>query len=120
MMDSRDKTAKVTEINGRISAGIKMMEYAGCTPVKYMLDKAYGEKLVPMTKPIREGLGLRYFHTDIMWLIKSPNRFSAKPNWFDFRRSRDYIFSWADPIPFFSYAIEHMMTYKKDMSKRKH
>ena len=85
-----------------------------------MLDKAYGEKLVPMTKPIREGLGLRYFHTDIMWLIKSPNRFSAKPSWFDFRRSRDYIFSWADPIPFFSYAIEHMMTYKKDMSKRKH
>lgn len=120
MMDSRDNTPKVTEINGRISAGVKIVEYAGCTPVKYLLDRAYGQKMVPKKDKIREGLGLRYFHTDIMWFLKSPNRFSAKPNWFDFRRNKDYIFSWADPIPFFSYAIEHVMTYKKDMAKRKH
>lgn len=120
MMDSRDNTPKVTEINGRISAGIKIMEYAGCTPVKYLLDRAYNNPMLAKADPIPEGLGLRYFHTDIMWLLKSPNRFSAKPNWFDFRKSKDYIFSWADPVPFFSYAIEHIATYKKDMAKRKH
>ncbi len=120
IMDPRDNTPKVMEINGRIPASIKICEWAGTEPVRNMLDLAYGEMLVKMTKPIPKKLALRYFHTDIMWLIKSPNRFSAKPSWFDFRRSRDYIFSWADPIPFFSYAIEHMMTYKKDMSKRKH
>ena len=120
MMDSRDNTPKVTEINGRISAGVRIVEYAGCTPVKYLLDRAYGKKMTPKKDKIKEGLGLRYFHTDIMWLLKSPNRFSAKPSWFDFRKSKDYIFSWGDPIPFFSYAIEHAMTYKKDMAKRKH
>lgn len=120
MMDSRDNTPKVTEINGRISAGIKIMEYAGCTPVKYMLDRAYQQPMIPKIEPIEEGLGLRYFHTDILWFLKSPNRFSAQPSWFSFRNSKDYIFSWADPIPFFSYAIEHMVTYRKDMRERKH
>lgn len=120
MMDGKDGVPKVGEINGRISAGIKMCEFAGCTPVKYMLQRAYGEALTPMDKPVPVGLGLRYFHTDILWFLKNPKRFSAKPSWFDFRKSRDYIFSWRDPVPFFSYAIEHAMTYKKDMDKRKH
>ena len=120
MMDSRDNMPKVTEINGRISAGIKIMEYAGCTPVKYLLERAYGEKMVPKKDKIEEGLGLRYFHTDILWFLKNPNRWKAKPNWFDFRKSVDYIFSWEDPLPFFSYAIGHAKTYKKDMEKRQH
>ena len=120
MMDSRDNLPKVTEINGRISAGIKIMEYAGCTPVKYMLDRAYGEKMVPKKEKIKEGLGLRYFHTDIMWFLKSPNRWKTRPSWFDFRKNVDYVFSWSDPIPFFSYAIGHAKTYKRDMEKRKH
>ncbi len=120
MMDGKDGIPKVGEINGRISAGIKTVEMAGCTPVKYMLDRAFGEELHPMTEEVPAGLGLRYFHTDLMWFIKSPNRFKAKPSWFDCRKCRDYIFSWADPIPFFSYAIEHMMTYRKDMKKREH
>ncbi len=120
MFDGKDGLPKVGEINGRISAGIKMTEFAGCTPVRYMLDRAYGQPMKPMEKEVPEGLGLRYFHTDIMWFFKNPDRFKAKPSWFDFRKSRDYIFSWADPIPFFGYAIEHMMTYKKDMKKREH
>ncbi|MCI8566623.1 MAG: ATP-grasp domain-containing protein [Lachnospiraceae bacterium] len=120
MMDSRDNIPKVIEINGRVSAGIKMVEYAGCTPVKYMMDRAFGQKMIPKKEKIKEGLGLRYFHTDILWLLKSPDRFRTVPSWFDFRKSKDYIFSWADPIPFFSYAIEHTMTYQKDMEKRKH
>ena len=120
MMDPRDDTPKVTEINGRISAGIKIVDFAGCSPVRFMLDRAYGQKLIPVKNEIKEGLSLRYFHTDILWLLKSPERFRAKPSWFDFRKNKDYIFSLSDPLPFFSYGIEHVMTYKKDMNRRKH
>lgn len=120
MFDGRDGVPKVGEINGRISAGIKICEYAGCTPVKYMLQRAYGEKIVPVDKPVPAGLGLRYFHTDVLWLLKNPKRFSAEPSWFSFGKNIDYIFSWGDPVPFFSYAIEHVLTYKKDMKKREH
>lgn len=120
IMDPRDNTPKVMEINGRIPASIKMCEWMGTEPVKNMLDLAYGKELVPMTKEIPEHMALRYFHTDIMWFVKSPNRFKAKPSWFYCLKQKDYIFSWTDPVPFFSYAIEHMMTYRRDMEKRKH
>lgn len=120
IMDPRDNTPKVMEINGRIPASIRICEWAGTEPVKNMLDLAYGVELKPMTKPIPEHLALRYFHTDLLWFIKNPERWKAKPGWFYFLKQKDYIFSWADPIPFFSYAIEHMMTYRKDMEKRKH
>ena len=120
IMDPRDNTPKVMEINGRIPASIRICEWAGTEPVKNMLDLAYGKKLQKMTKPIPEHLALRYFHTDALWFIMNPERWKSKPNWFYCLKQRDYIFSWADPIPFFSYAIEHMMTYKEDMEKRKH
>lgn len=120
MVDPRDGLPKVSEINGRISAGIKMMDLVGCTPMKYLLDRAYGVELKPINHTIPLGQGLRYFHTDILWFLKSPNRFRSEPSWFDFRHSKDYIFSWKDPIPFFSYTIEHIRTYKSDMEKRKH
>ena len=120
IMDPRDNTPKVMEINGRIPASIRICEWAGTEPVKNMLDLAYGKKLQKMTTPIPEHLALRYFHTDALWFIMNPERWKAKPSWFYCLKQRDYIFSWADPIPFFSYAIEHMMTYKEDMEKRKH
>ncbi len=120
LMDPRDNTPKVMEINGRIPAGIKICDYSGCTPVKYMMERAYGCEMKPITSEMPVGLSLRYFHTDIMWFIKSPNRFKEKPGWFDFRKCKDYIFSWGDMLPFITYTIEHILTYKKDMAKRKH
>ena len=120
IMDPRDNTPKVMEINGRIPASIRICEWAGTEPVKNILDLAYGKSLVKMKKPIPEHLALRYFHTDVMWFIKNPERWKSKPNWFYCFRQKDYIFSFSDPLPFFTYAIEHAMTYKKDMAKRKH
>lgn len=120
IMDPRDWTPKVIEINGRIPASIKICTIVGAQPVKTLLDYVYGEELKPMTKKIPEMVALRYFHTDIVWLLKSPNRFKAKPSWFNFRKNHDYIWSWRDPKPFFTYTIEHIQTYKKDMAKRQH
>lgn len=120
IMDPRDWTPKVIEINGRIPASIKICTIVGAQPVKTLLDYVYGEELKPMTQKIPEMVALRYFHTDIVWLFKSPNRFKAKPSWFNFRKNHDYIWSWRDPMPFFTYTIEHIQTYKKDMAKRKH
>lgn len=120
IMDPRDGTPKVMEINGRIPASIKICEWAGTEPVRNMLDLAHGVTLRPMEHGIEEHLALRYFHTDLMWFLKNPDRWKAKPAWFDFRRQKDYIFDWSDPLPFFSYAVEHVLTYRKDMAKRKH
>ena len=120
IMDPRDNIPKVMEINGRIPASIKICEWAGTEPVKNMLDLAFGCQLEKMKKPIPEHLALRYFHTDLLWLLKNPDRWKSDPNWFYCLRQKDYIFSISDPIPFFSYAVEHALTYKADMLKRKH
>ena len=120
IMDPRDWTPKVIEINGRIPASIKICTLVGAHPVKTMLDLAFGQDLTPMPEPVPEMVALRYFHTDILWLLKSPTRFKANPSWFDFRKNHDYIWDWRDPLPFFTYSVEHVMTYRADMAKRKH
>lgn len=120
MYDPRDETPKVVEINGRIPSGIRICNLVGVHPVKAMLDLAFDQKMEPYTHTYPEGIALRHSQADIMWLMKSPNRFKAKPSWFDFRKNHDYVFSWRDPWPWFTYSIEHMRTYKKDMKKRKH
>ena len=103
IMDPRDGIAKVMEINGRIPAGIKICNCLGIPSIKLLLDGVYGEKVEKVTIKQPEGIGLRHFQADFMWLLKSSNRFSAKPSWFNFKNSYDYVFSWKDPWPFFTY-----------------
>ena len=118
MFDPRDNTPKLIEINGRIPAGIKICHVVGVKIVKAMFDLAYDVPMEPYPKDFPEGEGLRYMHTDFMWLLKSKDRFRAKPSWFNFRKNHDYIWSWRDPWPFFTYTIEHIKTYRADMKKR--
>ena len=120
IMDPRDGIAKVMEINGRIPAGIKICNCIGIPSIKLLLDGVYGEKVEGITMEQPDGIGLRHFQADFMWLLKSPNRFSANPSWFNFMNSYDYVFSWKDPWPFFTYSIEHILSYKDDMKKRQH
>lgn len=120
IMDPRDMTPKVIEINGRIPASIKICTIVGVRPVKTLLDYVFGEELNPLKEKIPEMVALRYIHTDFLWFLKSPTRFSCKPSWFNFRKNHDYIWNWKDPCPFFTYSIEHMLTYKEDMKKREH
>ena len=109
---------KVMEINGRIPGSIKMVWVVGAQLMKQELEYAYDLPVEAFDKEVPEGIGLRYFQTDFLWLLKSPNRFRTKPSWFDFRKSKDYIWSWRDPIPFFSYTLSHIFSYKEDMKKR--
>ncbi len=119
IMDPRDGIAKVMEINGRIPAGIKICNCVGIPSVKLLLDGVWGER-VEKYEDFPEGIGLRHFQADFMWLIKSPKRFRSQPSWFNFSHSYDYVFSWSDPLPFFTYSVEHILNYKKDMKKRAH
>ena len=120
IMDPRDNTAKVMEINGRIASGIGICNLVGISSVKLLLDYAYGQPISFKEQPYPEKIALRHSQADIMWLIKAKNRFSAKPSWFNFKNNHDYVFSWRDPLPWFTYSMEHVLTYRKDMKKRTH
>ena len=118
IVDPRDNTPKLLEINGRIPAGVKICHLCGINVMKQMIEAAYEEDVTRFRANIRGGIAIRYFHTDILWLLKSPNRFKTTPLWFDFRNCRDYIFSWSDPLPFFTYALRGIGSYKHEMKKR--
>ena len=97
IQDPRDNTAKVMEINPRITGSVKLAFDAGVDFAKIIVDDNFGEK--PKVYEPEIGMGLRLFHKDILWFIKSKNRFKSKPSWFNFKNSSDQIISFSDPLP---------------------
>ena len=115
--DPRDGRAKVMEVNPRVAGGIKICFAAGANPARQIVELALG---LPVTAypDYRDGVRLRYMHTDLLWLLKSPNRFSTRPGWFDFRRTTDMVFSLKDPWPWFTYSIQGLKKVRGETAKR--
>lgn len=109
--------AKVMEINGRTSACVRICQLFGVNIAKSMVELACGEAVVKQLPPYRD-VRMRCIHTDLLWLLKAPNRFRTKPNWFDNRRTHDQIFLLGDPWPFFTFSIQSLLRYKTEMKKR--
>lgn len=114
-----DHIPKVMEINGRISASIKMSVLCGAHVVRQLMEMAYDMPVTEYSRDYREDMRLRHFQADMMWFVKSPTRFKCKPCWFSPIRTSDVVFSWSDPIPWFAYTISCFARYKGEMEKRK-
>lgn len=118
IQDPRDGIAKIMEINPRITGSVKICYACGVNFSEQILQDYLGEPVTEyMDYP--EGQYLRYLHTDILWFIKSPTRFTCKPSWFNFRHSVDQIWSIKDPLPWFTYTIANISRVKADSKKRK-
>lgn len=115
--DPRDGVSKVMEINGRISASVKMCHIAGQRVVPQLLELALGRPVRTYSE-YEENLCLRYMQTDILWFLKSPKRFHVNPSWFRLRKTGDQIISWRDPWPFFVYSLHAVTRYRTDIKKR--
>lgn len=115
--DPATGTAKVMEINGRTSACVKISQLFGVNIAKSMVELACGEVVTKQIIPFRD-VRMRCIHTDLLWFLKSPKRFSTKPNWFNCSHTHDQIFSLADPWPFFTFSVQSLMRYKMEMKKR--
>jgi D-aspartate ligase len=118
IQDPRDNIAKVMEINPRITGSVKICFTAGVNFSEQILQDYLCE---PVTEYMnyQEGVYLRYLHTDILWFIKSKDRFKTQPSWFNFKNSTDQIFAIDDPWPFFTYSIQALGKLRKDKNRRK-
>lgn len=117
IVDPRDGIPKVLEINGRISANLKITYLSGVNVARQLLELAYGVN-VEEYKKYGEDIRMRCLHTDTLWFIMSPNRFTARPSWFSRRNTHDQIFSIADPLPFFAFTLKMVPRYFSEMKKR--
>ena len=115
--DPRDGVAKILEINPRINGTIKICFFAGVNMALQHLQDAFDDPVSDFLD-YKEGLYLRYFHKDILWFIKSKDRFKAKPSWFSGKNTTDEIASIRDIKPFLTYSIEVVKKLAHDREKR--
>lgn len=114
--DTRDGKIKIMEINPRITGSVKICFEAGVNFAKLIVDDFLKKDVKPQFEVSHKFL--RYMHTDVLWLLKSPNRFKCKPSWFSFKNTTDQIFSWSDLWVFFAFTLQGFAKLGKDKEKR--
>lgn len=117
MIDPRDDKAKVIEINPRILACSKIGFVAGVNQAQQIIEDVYGDTVTSMMH-YKAGVGVRMSQTDILWFLKSPERFKAKPSWFKVRGIKDQTFSFDDPLPWFAFLLRGLLNLKSEEEKR--
>lgn len=117
IQDPRDNIAKVMEINPRITGSVKICYAAGVNFSKLILQD-YKRETVDEAFNTNFGVQLRYMHTDVLWFVKSKDRFRCKPSWFNFKKCVHQIFSWDDMWPTVTFTIQGFDKFFKDKKKR--
>lgn len=117
IVDPRDQVPKLMEVNPRFTRSIKILVVAGLDYPYALYRLALGLPVEPQKDYIK-GLYLRYFLSDCVWFLRSPNRLKAKPSWFKLfgKNMHEEIFSWADPLPSVAFLIHFVsrLFSKKD------
>ena len=116
--DPKTHEPKIMEINGRTSACVKICQLYGINIAKSMIELATHSTVEPIDIPFHD-VRMRCIHTDLLWFIKSPNRFKSTPSWFNNRHTHDQIFSIADPLPFVTFSLQSIKRYRKESDRRR-
>ena len=91
----------VMEINPRVPACIKSPIVAGINWGQVIIDGYMRNK--QRAYLYKEGVVLRHLGFDVLWFLKSPNRWRTTPSWFSlFGKNIFYqdMSDWSDPLPF--------------------
>lgn len=90
----------IMEINPRIPACIGAAIHAGINWGQIIVDGNMGNRQA--TYSYKTGAVLRHLGFDVLWFLKSPQRFKTKPSWFQFFGSNIAYqdLSLTDPKPF--------------------
>ena len=119
IQDPRDNKAKIIEINPRITGSVKICFKAGVDFARQIAEDAQGLPVTSMME-YKKDIYLRYLQKDVLWLLKSPQRFKSSPSWFSFKNNVDQIFDITDPWPFIMSSIDSIPKLIKDTKRRRH
>lgn len=117
MLDNRDYLGKVIEINVRPVHGITIGFMCGVDHALQVLEDAFGPTVSEM-KINDFNTCVRITQTDVLWFIKSKNRFNSTPKKMGYKHTKDQMFYWNDPLPWFAYLLEGLMSYKTKMEEK--
>jgi predicted ATP-grasp superfamily ATP-dependent carboligase len=116
ILDPRDNTPKILEINPRVTAGIKIGFEAGIDYADLQLRLALGKE-IPVIKDYKLGIVLRNLCLDILW-YKYSNKDARKktkpPFWKFFGRNVKYQTLRIDnPLPLFGFVLSNIIKYRR-------
>ena len=117
MIDSRDNAGKVIEINVRPVHGISIGFECGVNHARQLLEDEFGPQVTPMSIT-RTDTCMRIGQTDMLWFIKSPDRFRKSPRKLGYKRVREQMFFWDDPLPWFAFLLSGLKDYRKIMIEK--
>ena len=118
MVDSRDNIGKIIEINARCVHGITLGFEAGVNHAQQILEDAIGQQ-VTMMEPIRADICCRISQTDALWWLSSPNRFLLTPKKLGYKKVKEQMFYWDDPLPWFAFLLSGLKDFRRKMKEKK-
>lgn len=118
MIDKRDNVAKIIEINPRASHAITIGFLSGFNLCQQIMEDAYNLPVTLFDKS-DTSLCLRIGQTDILWFLKSKNRFKKSPGKLGYKRVREQMFYWDDPLPWLAFLLERLKNFRKIMKEKK-
>lgn len=118
MIDKRDNIAKVIEINPRASHAITIGFLSGFNLCQQILEDAYNLPVTLFDKS-DTSLCLRIGQTDMLWFLKSKNRFKKSPRKLGYKIVKEQMFYWDDPLPWFAFLLEGLKDFRKKMKEKK-
>lgn len=114
ILDPRDQTPKVIEINPRIGATVKIAYTAGFDFSKLFLQLADNQPIYEKNN-YKEGIVMRNFMLDVLWFLFSSFELKKKthPSFFQFfNRNTSYqSLRWDDPFPFIGSFLGNFLKY---------
>lgn len=118
MLDCRDNLVKVIEINPRPVHGIALGFFAGVNHAQQILEDAFGMDVTHMeiTKP---KIACRIGQTDVLWFLSSKERFKRLSFRLGYKRVKEQMFFWDDPMPWFAFLLGGLKDFKKKMKEKR-
>ena len=118
MLDKRDDVGKIIEINPRPGHAITIGFVTGVNHAQQILEDAFGEEVTPMEVNDTK-TAVRIMQTDVLWFLTSKDRFRRQPGKIGYKRVKEQMFYWDDPLPWFIYLFEGMKDYRKKMVEKR-
>ena len=118
VVDCRNQQPKVIEINARISAAVSIDEAVGYNVSELICRNVFNKESLIYSDYI-DNIKVSCILTELLWFVKSKNRFKNKPTMFNRKKTKDVIFRWKDPKPFFTFSLQSIKNYKHAMKLRK-
>ena len=119
IIDPRDGRPKVMEVNPRLPTTLRISLAAGMDFPRMLVNLAMGED-IPASPGYRMDVYLRHLPMDILWFLKSPERFTARPSFFKFwaPNLHDQIIRLSDPGPTVGFCLDNLLSLLDRASRK--